>query len=162
MGKQYDNTELARDYFEKGYLLQKSGHLDRAAHFYRRSIEFQPTAQAFTFLGWVYSQKGLLREAIEQCKAAIEIDPDYGNPYNDIGAYLLQMNNYFDAEEWFLKALQASKYENYCYPYMNLGKIYEFRGLWEKAGEMFNRALKENPSYTPASDALIRLSARYN
>lgn len=162
MGKINDKTELARDFFEKGYLLQKSGHLDRAAHFYKRSIEFQPTAQAFTFLGWVYSLKGLLTEAIAQCKAAIEIDPEYGNPYNDIGAYLLQMQHYDEAKEWFEKALQAPKYENYCYPYMNLGRIYEFKGLWNKASEMFQKALKENPTYEPAQNAYKKLLARYN
>ena len=162
MGKNTDKAELARDYFEKGYLLQKNGHLDRAAHFYKRSIEFQPTAQAFTFLGWVYSLKGRYMEAIEQCKAAIEIDPDYGNPYNDIGAYLLQMHRYNEAIEWFEKALNAPNYENYSYPFINLGRIYEFKGLWDKACEMYKKAIKENPEYQPAHDAYNRLRAKYN
>ena len=60
------NSELAKNFFDKGYLLQKTGHLDRAAHFYKRSIKFQPSAQAHTFLGWVYSLKGLFDQAKEK------------------------------------------------------------------------------------------------
>ena len=93
------NGELAKNFFDKSYLLQKNGHLDRAAHFYKRSIEFQPSAQAHTFLGWVYSLKGLFDQAIEECKSAINLDPEYGNPYNDIGAYLLQQHCYDEARK---------------------------------------------------------------
>ncbi|NIO09761.1 MAG: tetratricopeptide repeat protein, partial [Deltaproteobacteria bacterium] len=45
-----------------------------------------PTAEAYTFLGWTYSFMGQLNEAIEECQRAITLDPDFGNPYNDIGA----------------------------------------------------------------------------
>ena len=33
---------------------------------------------------------GKLDEAIEECYKAIDRDPDFGNPYNDIGAYLIE------------------------------------------------------------------------
>jgi tetratricopeptide (TPR) repeat protein len=29
-------------------------------------------------------------DAIAECKKAVELDPDLGNPYNDIGAYLIE------------------------------------------------------------------------
>ena len=35
---------------------------------------------------------GQLDEAIEECHRAIRTDPDFGNPYNDIGAYLIELN----------------------------------------------------------------------
>jgi len=157
-----DNTDIARDYFEKGYLLQKNGHLDRAAHFYRRSIEFMPTAQAHTFLGWVYSLKGLYEEAIGECKKAIAIDPEYGNPYNDIGAYLIQQHRYKDAVPWLEKALQAKNYENYCYPWVNLGRVHQFMGKWDLALSCYLRAIEENPNYEPARSAFEKLQALYN
>jgi Tfp pilus assembly protein PilF len=162
MAKNTDKKELAKGYFNKGVLLQKSGHLDRAAHCYKRSIEFEPTAQAHTFLGWILSLKGLYNEAIEECKKAIVIDPDFGNPYNDIGAYLLQQHRYDESKEWFNKALGAPNYENYCYPNLNLGRVYEFKGLWKKALFFYKRAIKENPYYEPAQHALKDLMAKYN
>jgi hypothetical protein len=33
---------------------------------------------------------GLTDDAITECHHAIEVDPDFGNPYNDIGAYLIE------------------------------------------------------------------------
>jgi len=64
--------------------------LELAAQFYKRSIELHPTADAHTFLGWTYHQQGKVDEAIEECKKAIAVDPTFGNPYNDIGAYLIE------------------------------------------------------------------------
>ncbi|HED09130.1 MAG TPA: tetratricopeptide repeat protein [Caldithrix abyssi] len=162
MSKTRDKTELARDYFEKGFLLQQGGHLDRAAHFYRRSIEFHPTAQAYTFLGWVYSLKNLFEEAITFCKLAIELDEDYGNPYNDIGAYLIQLRRYEEAVPWLKKALACKSYKNYCYPHVNLGRVYEFKGQWDKAMREYRLALGENERYQPAQQAILQLQARYN
>lgn len=154
--------ELAQSYFERGYAYQTRGHLDRAAHCYRRSISFMPSAQAYTFLGWVLSKKGLYDDAIQFCKSAIEINPEYGNPYNDIGAYLLEQNHYDEALEWFNKALEAKEYENYCFPYFNIARIYEFKGRWDLAKECYEKAIKESADYEPAHIALKNLLAKYN
>lgn len=162
MDSREEKLEIAKDFFEKGFELQNNGHLDRAAHFYRRSIEFYPSAKAHTFLGWVLSLKGHYDKAIAECKSAIDLDPDYGNPYNDIGAYLLQQNKFDEAAEWLEKALTASNYKNYCYPYLNLGRVFEFRGKWNEALECYQNALKENPDYEPAEQALQKLRAKYN
>ena len=48
-----------------------------------------PTAEAHTFLGWVYSFQSRYDEAIAECLEAIRVDETLGNPYNDIGSYLL-------------------------------------------------------------------------
>lgn len=157
-----DCFEIARGYFEKGYALQQRGHLDRAAHCYKRSIEFLPTARAYTFLGWVYSLKNLYTEAIDACKKAIELDADYGNPYNDIGAYLIQLKRFDEAIPWLLKAIDAPDYENYCYPFVNLGRIYEWKGDWNRAKYYYQRALDENPDSRMAARALECLLAKYN
>ncbi len=162
MSKNNNKTEIAKEFFNKGVILQKRGHIDRAAHFYQRSIQFQPTAKAHTFLGWIYSLKGFYDKAIDECLKAIKLDPDYGNPYNDIGAYMLQQCRYDEAEEWLLKALTAPSYENYCFPNLNLGRIYEFKGDWEKAFVYYKKALKENQDYQPAINAIKDLQAKYN
>jgi tetratricopeptide (TPR) repeat protein len=163
MDKQTDKQrDLAKTFVEKGYHLQMLGHLDRAIHFYKRSIEFYPTAKAYTFWGWALSLKGLLDEAIEKCRQAIAIDPGYGNPYNDIGAYLMQQRKFDEAIPWLNKALQASNYENYCYPYLNLGRIYEMKGFWDKALDCYKKALAENARYLPAQTAHDQLMGKYN
>ena len=154
--------KLARSFFDQAYHLQMSGHLDRAIRFYKRSIEFCPTAKAHTFLGWTYSLKNLYEQAIEECYKAIEIDPDFGNPYNDIGAYLIQLKKYDEAIYWLNKALHAPDYENYCFPNLNLGYIYEFKGQWDVALEYFKTAIEENENYLPAKTAFDKLLGKFN
>src|SRR6185295_8668457 len=82
--------ELASRFFEEAYRKQMKGELEAAVELYGKSIESFPTAEAYTFRGWTYSHKGRLDDAIAECRKAIEVDPEFGNPYNDIGAYLLQ------------------------------------------------------------------------
>ncbi len=81
---------LAIEIFRDAYRHQMKGDLHEAAELYRQSIETYPTAEAYTFLGWTYSFMGDFDAAIAECHHAIEIDPDFGNPYNDIGAYLIE------------------------------------------------------------------------
>src|SRR6058998_808616 len=82
--------EMARELFQNAYQLQMQGDFELAAQFYKRSIELHPTAEAHTFLGWTYHFQGKLDEAIAECKKAIAVDPTFGNPYNDIGAYRIE------------------------------------------------------------------------
>ena len=106
--------------------------------------------------------KGLMDKAVEHCKIAIQIDPEYGNAYNDIGAYLLSQKRLDEAIPWFEKAFQATNYANYCYPYLNLGRIYEFKGRWNLALDYYANAIQENPEYEPAQTAYDQLAGKYN
>lgn len=148
--------------FEEGYRKQMQGEVDAAIADYLRSIELYPTAEAHTFLGWAYSFKGLYDDAISECKKAIQIDPDYGNPYNDIGSYLIEKGELDDAVSWLEKAMAAKRYESYCYPHYNLGRVWERKGNWIKAYDCYQNALRENPDYTLAKKALNRLQGMFN
>src|SRR5437899_11727474 len=83
----------ATDLWQEAYRYQIEGELDRAIELYQHSIEVYPTAEAHTFLGWAMSFQGRLAEATQECLRAIEIDAEFGNPYNDIGVYLLQQDS---------------------------------------------------------------------
>ena len=69
---------------------QMAGEIDDSIRLYRESIALHPTADAHTYLGWAYSFQGRIDEAIAQCEIAIQLDPQFGNPYNDLGVYLMQ------------------------------------------------------------------------
>jgi tetratricopeptide (TPR) repeat protein len=111
----------AAELWQEAYRLQMAGELDRAIETYRRSIEVHPTAEAHTYLGWTYSFQGKLDESTSECMRAIEIDPEFGNPYNDIGVYLMQRDRLED-DPWLEQAKLAKRYEPRQFPYMNLGR----------------------------------------
>src|SRR2546423_13448572 len=77
--------------FERAYQCQLAGDLAGAVHLYQASLAELPTPEAHTFLGWGYSFERRYDEAIAECKRAIAVDPTFGNPYNDIGCYLIEL-----------------------------------------------------------------------
>jgi len=156
-----DPNEAER-YFQAAYQKQTKGMLDDAISLYRKSIEIQPSAEAHTFLGWALSFKGLYDDAIGECKRAIQVDPDFGNPYNDIGSYLIEKGKLDDAIPWLEKATAAKRYDSYCYPHYNLGRVWEKKGQWLKAMEAYQNALKENPEYTLARRAATKIQEMMN
>jgi Tfp pilus assembly protein PilF len=154
--------ERALRLLKQAYELQMKKELDEAAKLYKQSIEAWPTAEAHTFLGWTYSWMGRLDDAIEECHKAIEVDPTFGNPYNDIGSYLMMKGELDEAIPWLERALQAPRYESYCFPHMNLGRVYETKRDWLRAKDEYRKALAENKDYTPAAQALARIRGFLN
>jgi tetratricopeptide (TPR) repeat protein len=124
---------------------QMAQEFDEAIRLYKKSIALYPTADAHTYLGWAYSFQGRLNEAIAQCEIAISLDPEFGNPYNDIGVYLMQLERLDDAIPWLERAKSATRYEPRHFPYINLGRVYLTKGMIQKALEEFHGALKINP-----------------
>lgn len=162
MSQNEDAQRLAGEYFQRAYEKQMAGELDQAIELYQRSIETYPTAEAHTFLGWTYSFQGRLDEAIRECHKAIAIDPDFGNPYNDIGAYLIQKEQYEEAIPWLKRATRAKRYEARAYPHVNLARIWERKGKILDAIREYRNALAEAPGYAEAYKALKRLESRLN
>jgi tetratricopeptide (TPR) repeat protein len=148
--------------FQAAYEAQMRGDLDEAVDLYKQSIDSYPTAEAHTFLGWTYSFMSLTDEAIAECHRAIEVDPDFGNPYNDIGAYLIEQGNLYAAIEWFGRAMMASRYECYFYPHFNLGRVYEALGRWYEALRQYKAAIDLNPKYALAIRAFRKLQGKLN
>ena len=148
-----ENIERAVKLFHEAYHRQMEGELEEAINLYRQSIHCYPTAEAYTFLGWTLSFQGQYEDAIEECKKAIAVDPDFGNPYNDIGAYLINLGKLDEAIPWLEKAMQAGRYEAYHYPHCNLGRVYLAKGMLKKALEEFEKALAIEPNYTFARQA---------
>ncbi|MGE0642392.1 MAG: tetratricopeptide repeat protein [Nitrospira sp.] len=141
---------------------QMKREFEEAVTLYKESIATHPTAEAYTFLGWTYSFMGRLDDAIEECHKAIAQDPDFGNPYNDIGAYLIEKGELDEAIAWFQKAIQAKRYESPAYPHLNLGRVYERKGNWTEAIESYKKALTLDPKYAVARKALGRLVSSLN
>jgi Tfp pilus assembly protein PilF len=152
----------AADLFRQAFEAQMRGELDAAADLYKKSIDLHPTAEAHTFLGWTYSFQGALDDAIDECRKAIVVDPDFGNPYNDIGAYLIEMGRLDDAIPWLERATRAPRYEAPHYPHFNLGRVYVAKEMYNRALEEFKDALELEPQYEAAQKAIESLRRKLN
>ena len=143
-------AERAKQLWEAGYVRHVMGFYEPAIEAYRASIAILPTAEAHTFLGWTLSYQGKVKEAIAECEIAIRIDPEFGNPYNDIGVYLLDLGQIEEAEPWFRKAIAAKRYCCYQFAHANLARVLLAQGKIEEARASFERALEHDPEYLPA------------
>lgn len=152
----------AKKLFHEAYEAQQAEDYDKAIDLYQRSIEIYPTAEAHTFLGWVYSFQNRYDEAIAECLEAIRVDETLGNPYNDIGSYLLAKGDSYGCVRWFKRALFAPRYESYAFPHFNLGRVYERRRKYLDAARHYSLALREQPGFGEAAIALRRMQSLLN
>ena len=157
-----ERRERAIELWQQAYAHHMRKELDEAIRLYRESLALCPTAEAHTFLGWAYSFQGRLDEAIGECRKAIALDPDFGNPYNDIGVYLIEQKDLDGAVPWLEKAKRAPRYEPRHFPYMNLGRIYLQRGQWQEALHELEAAARLAPSDPGARKMLHEIRARLN
>ena len=147
--------------WQQGNVLHLRGRFEAAADKFRESIEVLPTAEGHTFLGWSLSMLGQTEEAIAECEKAIALDPDYGNPYNDIGVYLMELGRPHEAPPWFEKAMAAERYCCYQFPHFNLGRVLVMQGDFVAARRSFEQSLRHDPDYLPARMALEYLDAEF-
>lgn len=157
-----DRFEQAWELLQQAYQAQMAGEFERAVELYKTSLEVHPTAEAHTFLGWTYHFQGKVNDAIAECKRAIQVDPEFGNPYNDIGAYLIALGRYDEAIPWLEHAIEAPRYDPRHYPYFNLGRVYYAKGMFNRARQCFQEALRIEPNYTLATQAIGNLRRMVN
>lgn len=143
---------------EFGLKLAAQGKYAEARQFFKEANQKWESAESLTYWGWMEYQLGNIEKAITLCKKAIKIDPDFGNPYNDIGSYLVVLGREDEAIDWFHKASQAKKYEARHYPHINLGRIFLSRNLPVRALQEFRKALSYCPEDNSIQDAVRMIS----
>src|SRR5438045_9607891 len=104
----------------------------------------------------------MLYEYITDCNRSIELDPKFGNPYNYIGAYMIDMGRFEEAIPWLERATEARRYEPRHFPHYNLGRAYLGKEMYSNAMRCFQEALQIEPRYSLARQALGALRRMVN
>jgi Tfp pilus assembly protein PilF len=117
----------------------------RALDCFTKALNYRDTAEVLTLLGWAHSLLGQLDKAKSYCLKAIQKDPDYGPPYNDLGSYLLAEGQVEESLKWFDLAKRSLNYQNREYPYINSGRAYMTKKNLHQALEEFSKALTLAP-----------------
>ena len=99
--------------------------------------------------GQVYARGGAHEDAIRSFSAAMEMDPDYSEYYNDRGNAYMKLGRHDEAVRDYLKAIETSP--PYPEVWVNLGYCYSFMGGHATEAERaFSRALDLDPERTGA------------
>lgn len=152
----------ARHLFERARQFQQRGALGDAIRLYKESLAHHPTAEAHTHLGWSYAMLRAFDAALAECERAILLDPEYGNAYNDAGAYLIELGRSREALGWLEKAIAVRRYRHPEFAHFNLGRAYERLGQWDMAAMSFKVALTLNPAYALARQHYRLLIGKMN
>src|SRR5438132_25722 len=157
-----DDQERARELWERGVQHLTQGGFQSAIDRFSESLAVYPTAEGYTYRGWAISFLGHLEEAMEDCKRAIKVDPEFGNPYNDIGVYLMKRGHLDEAIPWLQKAKAAKRYEPRHFPFLNLGHIYMAKGDQMQALDEYVHALDLDPENPIALEAIAGMDLTVN
>ncbi len=132
-GRFEEAVELCRAGFAR-----LNAHLGAEKHRLHRSVLLYNIAQ-------VYAATGSVPEAVEYYSAAIEMDPNYSEYYNDRGNILLQAGRLEEARADYLRAIELSP--PYFEVFANLGQCCRRMGAMEEAVEAYSRAIDINPEH---------------
>src|SRR5437667_5891575 len=103
-------------------------------------------------LGESYFMSGKAEKAIDEFKKLIEVDPS-ARSYTFMGLSYRHLGRFDEARKYFEQGLKKDPRDASCL--FNLGFIEERQGNTAKAEEMFQQALRSNPSFT---EGLIELA----
>ena len=136
---------LADDLFRMGHVLLQMGIFELASEHQGEAYRLAPTAESATFLGWALSEMDDSWSALGWCRKAIETDARLGNPWNDIGAILLQLEQPKAAIPWLAAATRSQRYDAYGHPWSNLARAHEAIGNRMAAYDAARTALEHAP-----------------
>lgn len=117
----------------------------KALEAFQKALNYQESAEILTLIGWVQSLMGQLDKAKAYCLRAIQKDPDYGPPYNDLGSYFLTEGQIDESLKWFEMAKKSLNYQNREYPYINSGRAFMTKKDLPRALDEFSKALTIAP-----------------
>ncbi len=131
-------------YRELGDAYADAKQLLKAEEAYKKAIVIRPTDwTVHNYLARFYYKTMRTEEAIEIWKKVIELAPDVGIAYSNLGvAYYMRLQRWRDAIAWFERAQQIDS-TNYLI-YKNLGAAYYYDNLYERSTQAYERSLKIN------------------
>lgn len=130
-GRFQEAIDLCREGFDR-----LNAHLSPDRHRLHRSVLLYNLAQ-------VYSALGEHEEAIRHYTAAMEMDPNYSEYFNERGSIFLRLGRYDEARADYLTAIELSP--PYFEVWTNLGQCDRSLGRLQEAVEAYSRALDLEP-----------------
>jgi hypothetical protein len=147
----------SKELINKGHECVFEKKYSNALVFFEKSRRLHETSEVLTLIGWVYSLLDNLERGKKFCLKAIEVDPDYGPAYNDIGSYLLQEGDVNESVRWFNLAKNAPIYQNKEYPYINMGRAFLMQKKYSQALEEFKQAKTLAPHQRQITDTISKI-----
>jgi Flp pilus assembly protein TadD len=110
--------------------LEEHGFNEELKEEYNLYVQLYPEVQLTLDAVEMWNQ-GKFQQAINNLRKAIEINPDFWNAYSNLGLYLVQLNQFDEAEPILKKAIRLGVYN--IGPRLNLSVLYLTRKDYKSA-----------------------------
>jgi tetratricopeptide (TPR) repeat protein len=137
------NNELGKNFFH-------NGDIERAEFYFFKSLEEDECSESLFYLGLIQNQKENYHEALSYYYRAILVDPEYGNPCNEIGVILLRHGKEREAVFWLKRSIRCSINDAPHIPLYNLATLYKIWNRPERSLQYLYKAIKLMPNFTEA------------
>lgn len=157
-GGGHTHPPAARDHYNRGVELHRSGFLNKAILEYKEAINADEHMEpAYSNLGLVYTAQKSWSKALEAFDKALAMKPDRTTSLNGLGTVLYAMKRNDEAMEKWKKAIEIDP--NFASAYYNMGNAYETQEKNRDALLAYVKASDINPKM---ADAYYRMGTLMN
>lgn len=139
------HNEIGKDHFN-------SGDIERANFYFLKAMEEDENHESLFYLGLIENQDGNYREALSYYYRAILLNPEYGNPCNEIGVILLRHGRDREAVFWLNRSIRCAINDAPHIPLFNLATLYKMWNRPERSLQYLHKAITIAPSFKEAID----------
>uniref|UniRef100_M4BUW5 Uncharacterized protein n=1 Tax=Hyaloperonospora arabidopsidis (strain Emoy2) TaxID=559515 RepID=M4BUW5_HYAAE len=104
--------------------LDRTDRTRLAKAYYVESLKLFETSDGHAYLGWHLYLDGKAEEAVGECRRAIQMDPAFGNPYNDLGLIRVAQGKAEEALQLFQQAKAAPRNDVRHYACQNVAALH--------------------------------------
>lgn len=141
---------IAADFNRSGKKYFMEGDNDRGEFNFLRSNEINENAESTFYLGLIASQRKENERALKHFHKSVDLNPNYGNPCNEIGVLLLRKKKYKEAIFWLKRSIRAKYNDARHIPLYNLAALYKIWNRPERSLQYLTRAIDLQPDFNEA------------
>ena len=127
---------------------QVKNNLEIAQKVLRGNIKKEAAIHVFKAINYVDYRKGMIDEAVAECKKAIKLDPNYADAHLALGSIYFAKGMMDEAVAECKKAIKLDP--NYADAHLVLGGTYSSRGMVNEGIAEFKKAVKIDPNWVEA------------
>jgi tetratricopeptide (TPR) repeat protein len=140
-----------------GNVYRREGNFDEAEKLLKHALALEPeNAEVHYNLGMLYARQEQLSLAAQYLERAVSLRPDYPDALNNLGVFFVREERYPEAEEKFKACIRVAP--AFDQGYLNLARLYVIMKEKEKAREVLQTLLQQQPQHKLAQQALEMLN----
>lgn len=132
-------------YSNLALVFQAQGDIDSLIETYHQALRLENNPTLHFYLANTLAQKGELAAAVTSYQAALALNPDDAEIYNQLGNVFAQLNKVDEAIDCYQQVLKRRPDDGYAHN--NLASLLKGQGKLSEAELSFRQALKALPDY---------------